>query len=143
MGLCNAPAIFQTLINMIFQDCIDVFLVVDMADLLFFSKTTLEHLEHLETVLSRLKSEKLYVATKKCSFMAKETEFLGLLVGTDGIKFNPSKAEVIRTWPKPKTLSELRSFVGLLQFFRRFIKGFSARAISITSLTKKGSGMHK
>lgn len=143
MGLCNAPATFQTLMNTIFQDCIDVYLVVYMDDLLVFSKTEDDHMRHLETVLSRLQSEELFVASKKCSFMQLETEFLGLIVGKNGIKVNPEKAEVIRTWPKPKSLSELRSFIGLLQFFRRFMKGFSARASPLTSLTKKGMGMDK
>lgn len=143
MGLCNAPATFQTLMNIIFHDCIDVFLVVYMDDILVFSNTEEEHLHHLEMVLSRLKSEKLYVSPKKCSFMMEETEFVGLLVGRRGIKVNPEKARVVRTWPKPTTLTELRSFIGLLQFFRRFVKRFSARASPLTALTRKEMGIHK
>lgn len=75
MGLCNSPATFKTLINIIFQDFIDVFLVVYMDYLLLFSKIEEEHLRHLETILSWLKAEQLYVARKKCSFMLEETEF--------------------------------------------------------------------
>lgn len=89
MGLSSAPATFQTLMNIIFQDYIDVFLVVYMDDLLIFSKPEKEHLHHIETVLSRLKSEELYVSPKKCSFMMEETEFLGIIVGLAGIKVNP------------------------------------------------------
>lgn len=85
-----------------------------MDDLLIFSKTETEHLSHIEIVLSRLKSEELYVATEKCSFMMEETEFLGLIVGGRRIKDNPAKASVIREWPTPKTLPANRSFIGLL-----------------------------
>lgn len=95
MGLCNAPATFQTLMNRIFYDCIDVFMVVYMEDLLVFSKTGKEHLQHLEIVLSRLQKEELYVAPKKCSFLKEETEFLGLVVGRNGIRVNPDKIAVV------------------------------------------------
>lgn len=126
MGLCNAPGTFPTLINIIFQDCIDVLLLVYMYDLLIFSNTEEDHLRHLEIILSRVNSEELYVASKKCDFMTKETEFLGWLVGTSGMKVNLAKTEVISTWPKPTNLSELSTFIGLIQFFRRFVKGVSA-----------------
>lgn len=143
MGLCNAPATFQSLMNRIFYDCIDVFLVVYMDDLLVFSKTPEDHLRHLDTVLSRLQSEELYVSPNKCCFMEEETEFLGLIVGPNGIRVNPQKVEVLQDWPRPATLTELRSFIGLLQFFRRFIKGFSEVASPLTSLTRKGKGIEK
>ena len=141
MGLCDAPATFQTLMNEIFYDCIDDFIVVYMDDLLIYSKTPDEHLRHLEVVLSRLAEKKLYVAPHKCQFMEKETEFLGLIVGCNGIRVNPEKVAVLRDWPKPKSLTEVRSFIGLLQFFRRFIKGFSEVAAPLTGLTRKGKGI--
>lgn len=110
MGLRNGPATFQSVMNRIFDDCIDVFVIITktsytimvyMDDLLIFSRNEKEHLRHLEIVLSRLKSEELYVSGKKCSFMFPETEFLGLFIGKDGIKINPERADVVRTWPKP------------------------------------------
>lgn len=143
MGLCNAPATFQTLMNQVFHDCIDVFMVVYMDDLLIFSKTRAEHMQHLETVLSRLEAQELYVAPRKCSFLQPETEFLGMIVSRDGIRVNPEKVKVIQDWPKPQSLTELRSFIGLLQFFRRFIKNFSGVAGPLTELTKKGVGIDK
>ena len=129
--------------NRVFYDCIDVFLVVYMDDLLVFSKSRDEHLGHLETVLSRLENEKLYVSPKKCQFMQHETEFLGMLVGRDGIRVNPDKLQVVRDWPRPRSLTELRSFMGLLQFFRRFIRRFSHIAAPMTNLTKKGIGISR
>ena len=75
--------------------------------------------------------------------MKTEIDFLGMVVGKEGIRVNPKKVEVLRTWPKPKTLTEVRSFMGLLQFFRRFIKDFSKVSAPLTNLTKKGEGIQK
>ena len=143
MGLCNAPATFQTLMNRIIFDCIDVFLVVYMDDLLIFSKNEEDHLKHLDIVLSRLKSECLYVSPTKCEFMKKETEFLGLVVGVAGIRVSLEKTAAVTKWPKPTTLTELRSFISLLQFFRRFIKNFLRVAAPLTALTRKQMGIAK
>lgn len=114
MGLCNAPATFQTLMNQVFYDCIDVFMVVYMDDLLIYSRTREEHMRHLQPVFSRLRSERLYVSPKKCSFLRPETEFLGMLVSREGARVNPEKGRVVREWPRPTSLTELRSFIGLL-----------------------------
>ena len=143
MGLCNAPATFQTLMNQIFYDCIDVFMVVYMDDLLIFSKDEESHYRNLETVLRRLKEHQLYASPKKCEFFQTEIDFLGFLVGKDGMRVNPEKVDVLRTWPTPESLTELRSFLGLLQFFRRFIPKFSAIAAPLTNLTKKEMGIGK
>ena len=116
MGLCNAPATFQSLMNRIFYDCIDVFLVVYMDDVLIFSKDEESYLKHLEIVLKRLQEHELYVSPKKCEFMREEIDFLGFLVGKKGLRVNPEKIEVLKTWPMPETLTDVRSFAGLLQF---------------------------
>lgn len=136
--LCNAPATFQSLMNRIFYDCIDMFLVVSMDDLLEVS-----HIQHLETVLKRLSEHELYASPKKCELMKDEIEFLGLIIGRNGIKVNPKKAEILRTWPNPKRLTEIRAFIGLLQFFCRFIKNFSALADALINPTKKDQGIDK
>ena len=141
MGACNAPATFQSLMNEIFHDCIDDFLVVYIDDLLIFSKDKESHFTHLETVLKRLEEHELYVSPKKCEFMRDEIDFLGLKIGKRGIRVNQEKVEILRTWPKPISLTDLRSFLGLLQFFRRFIPNFAKVAAPLTNLTRKDKGL--
>lgn len=143
MGLCNAPASFQSLMNSIFCDCIEDFIVVYIDDLLIYSRSEDEHLEQLRIVLDLLREHQLYVGRKKCSFMQNETEYLGLHVSADGISVGPERIQAISDWPKPTSLTELRSFLGLLQFFRRFIKEFSAVAFPLTDLTRKDRGIAK
>jgi Reverse transcriptase (RNA-dependent DNA polymerase) len=133
MGLCNGPETFQTLMNEIFYDCIDEFLVVYMDDLLVFSKNEEDHLKHLNTVLSRLKEHELYVSTKKCAFMSTEMEFLGFIVGREGLRMDPTKIKVIEDWPRPESVTEVRSFLGLVHFFRRFISRFSEIGVPLTN----------
>lgn len=112
-----------------------------MDDLFVYSKTPGEHIRHLDLVFSRLEKGQLYVSPKKCEFMTEETEFLGLIVGRNGVRVNPEKVAILRDWPRPNTLTEVRSFVGQIQFFRRFVKGLSDIVASLTGLTKKGSGI--
>lgn len=103
MGLRNAPATFQALMNSIFRDCIDDFVVVYLDDILIFSESREEHLNHLRIVLSRLRDHELYVGEKKFELMKTETEFLGLIVGRDGIKIGEERKRLIQEWPVPKT----------------------------------------
>jgi Reverse transcriptase (RNA-dependent DNA polymerase) len=116
MGLCNAPATFQTLMNNILYDFIDEFLVVYMDDLLIFSNNEEDHMRHVEKVLMRLKKHELYVSPKKCLFMSTEMEFLGFIVGKNGLLVDPKKIEVIESWPRPSNITEVRSFLGIVQF---------------------------
>lgn len=141
MGACNSPATFQTLMNQIFHDCIDDFMVVYIDDLLIFSKDRESHYAHLEKVLSRLRDHELYVSPKKCEFMKTEIDFLGLVIGRNGIRVDDRKVEILRTWPRPNSLTDLRSFLGLLQFFRRFIPDFAKVASPLTNLLKKDKGL--
>ena len=100
-------------------------------------------MKHLETVLRRLEENKLFVSPEKCEFMKTEIDFPGILVGKDGLRVNPSKVKVLKTCPKPKSLFEVKSFLGLLQFCRRFIPKFSEVAAPMTNLTKKDQGIEK
>lgn len=139
MGLRNSPATFQTLINSIFRDCIDEFVVVYLDDILIFSDSKEEHMKHLRIVSTRLRDNELYVGNKKFDLLQKETEFLGLKVGTNRIKIGDDRKKRIQDWPTPKTITELRSFLGIVQFFRRFIRDFSRIAAPLTNLTRKNS----
>lgn len=121
MGLRNAPATFQALLNSIFRDYIDEFLVVYLDDILIFSDTKVDHIRHLRIVLTRLREHELYLGSNKYELLREETEFLGLIVGRNGIKMGEDRKRLIREWPIRKNITELRSFLGLVQFFRRII----------------------
>lgn len=137
MGLRNAPATFQALMNSIYYDVIDDLLVVYLDDLLIYSNSKEEHIRHLRLVLQRLKDNQLFLGKNKYELMTSETEFLGLRVGRNGISIGEDRKKLVKDWPRPKSISELRSFVELLQFFRRFIHQFSEIAAPLTNLTRK------
>ncbi len=141
MGLCNAPATFQSLMNSIFTDYIDDFMVIYMDDLLVYSKSVEDHMIHVRQVLQRLRENHLYVSPRKCDFMKSEIEFLGMIVGHNEIKVDDREIEAIREWPKPKTITDVRSFLRLAQFFRRFVPEFSSIAYPLTNLTKKNNSI--
>lgn len=143
MGLRNSPATFQALMNSIFGDCIDDFIVIYLDDILIFSDTREDHLKHLRIVLTRLKEHQLYVGKNKYEMMKTETEFLGLIVGRDGVKIGDDRKRVVKEWPVPKNITELRSFLGLVQFFRRFIRHFSEVAAPLKNLTRKNGSISK
>jgi Reverse transcriptase (RNA-dependent DNA polymerase) len=124
MGLCNSPAAFMKAMNDIFKDQIGKFLCVYLDDLLIYSKNDAEHLQHLEIVLGILRKNKLYAKLKKCEFQQPSLKFLGHIVSADGLKVDPSKVAVINNWPRPRTNKELRSFLGLANYFRRFLQGY-------------------
>lgn len=139
IGLRNAPASFQALMISNFRDCIDDFVVIYMDDILVFSENREDHLKHLRMVLSRLRDHELYVGNKKCELMRSETEFLGLIVGRDGIRIGDDRKKLIKDWHRPTTITELRSFLGLVQFFRWFIRTFSRIGTPLKNLMRKHS----
>lgn len=141
MGLCNAPATFTTMMNTVLNGYIDRFCTVYLDDILIFSKTAKDHRVHVKQVLERLRLHKLYASPKKCHFMTQEVEFLGIIVNDQGLQVNPAKTAVIKQWPRPQSLSEVRGFLGLASFFRRFIKNFSGIALPLSNLTKKGKSV--
>ncbi|GJZ58737.1 putative reverse transcriptase domain-containing protein [Tanacetum coccineum] len=136
-GLTNALAIFMDLMNRVCSPYLDKFVIVFIDDILIYSKTQEEHVEHLRLVLELLKKEKLYANFSKCEFWLREVQFLGHVINGNGIHVEPSKIEAIKNWKAPRTLTEVRSFLGLVGYYRRFIENFSKIAKSLTILTQK------
>ncbi len=141
-GLCNAPGTFQHYMNDTFREFLDKFLVIYLDDLLIYSDTLAEHKKHVRAVLERLRDAGLYLKISKCQFHVQEVTFLGYVVGPNGIKMDPAKVEAITTWPAPQSTHDIRVFLGLANFYRRFIKNFSNAAAPLTYLLKKGRKFH-
>ena len=135
-GLCNAPGVFQMNMNNIFGHRIGKYIVVYMDDILIFSKTREEHLQHLREVFQILKDKKFHIKLKKCDFMKKEVKFLGHVVGKNGIAVDPDKIEVIKKWQRPKDKTEIRSLLGFGNYFRRFIYRYSEMVLPLTEMTQ-------
>ncbi|GJY01586.1 putative reverse transcriptase domain-containing protein [Tanacetum coccineum] len=136
-GLTNAPAVFMDLMNRVCRPYLDKFVIVFIDDILIYSKTREEHVEHLRLVLELLKKEKLYAKFSKCEFWLREVQFLRHVINGNGIHVDPSKIKAVKNWKAPRTPSEVRSFLGLAGYYRRFIKNFSKIAKSLTILTQK------
>ncbi|GJW57362.1 putative reverse transcriptase domain-containing protein [Tanacetum coccineum] len=136
-GLTNTPAIFMDLMNRICRPYLDKFMIVFIDDILICSKTQEEHVEHLRLVLELLKKEKLYAKFSKCEFWLREVRFLGHVINGNGIHVDPSKIEAVKNWKAPRTPTEVRLFLGLARFYRRFIENFSKISKSITIWTHK------
>jgi hypothetical protein len=137
-GLTNAPATFMCLMNNIFNPYLDKFVVVFIDDILVYSKTEEEHDEHLRIVLQTLRKHKLYAKFNMCDFYQREIQYLGHVISSKGIVVDPEKIKSIMEWPVPKDVADIRSFMGITGYYRRFIEGFSNIAYPITSLQKKG-----
>jgi hypothetical protein len=137
MGLCNAPGTFMQLMNQTFADMLDSCVLCFLDDILIFSRTEEEHLRHLRTVLTRLRDQELYVKPSKCAFMQREVAFLGHRIGADGLRVAPDKIGAVQQWPQPRSVTDVRSFLGLANFYRRFVKDYSRIALPLTELTKE------
>ncbi|GJX61920.1 putative nucleotidyltransferase, ribonuclease H [Tanacetum coccineum] len=137
-GLTNAPAVFMDLMNRIFHEYLDKFVIIFIDDILVYSKSEEEHEQHLRIVLEILRQKKLYAKFSKCEFWLQQVAFLGHIVSADGIIMDPSKVEAITKWPRPTTVTEVRSFLGLAGYYRRFVEGFSRLALPLTQLMRKG-----
>ncbi|KAJ4973107.1 hypothetical protein NE237_006281 [Protea cynaroides] len=137
-GLTNAPATFMELMNRVFYDMLDTSVIVFIDDILVYSKDKETHVKNLNAALQRLRKEKLYAKFSKCEFWLSKVAFLGHVVSAEGIKVDPSKIEAIVKWEAPKSVSEIRSFLGLAGYYRRFVEDYSRIAVPLTSSTKKG-----
>ncbi|GJW61237.1 putative reverse transcriptase domain-containing protein [Tanacetum coccineum] len=136
-GLTNAPAVFMDLMNRVCKPYLDKFVIVFIDDILIYSKNKEEHEEHLKQILELLKKEELYAKFSKCEFWISKVQFLGHVIDSEGIHVDPAKIESIKDWTSPKSPTEIRQFLGLAGYYRRFIEGFSKIAKPMTKLTQK------
>ncbi|KAL4026339.1 hypothetical protein IC575_014768 [Cucumis melo] len=136
-GLTNAPATFCTLMNQVFHEYLDKFVVVYLDDIVVYSTTMEEHRDHLQKVFQKLKENQLYVKRENCSFAQERINFLGHVIECGRIGMEEEKIAAIRDWAMSKSVSKLRSFLGLANYYRRFVEGFSKRASPLTELLKK------
>jgi hypothetical protein len=137
-GLTNASAYFMNLMNKVFMEYLDRFVVVFIDDILIYSKNDSDHEEHLRMVLQKLRDNQLYAKFSKCEFWLDEVPFLGHIIFKGGISVDLAKVKEIMGWKIPKTITKVRSFLGLAGYYWRFIEGFSKIAKPMTSLLENG-----
>ncbi|KAK9153378.1 hypothetical protein Sjap_000858 [Stephania japonica] len=133
----NAPAIFVDLMHRVLRPFLDRYVIVFIDDILIYSKTREEHERHLRDVLMTLREHRLYAKFSKCAFWLREVKFLGHVIGSQGISVDGDKIRAIIDWRTPETVSDIRSFLGLAGYYRRFVQDFSLIAAPMTRLTKK------
>ncbi|GBG64197.1 hypothetical protein CBR_g40897 [Chara braunii] len=136
-GLTNAPATFQRCMNDLFRPWLDIFVVVYLNDILVFSMTLEEHQGHLRQVLEKLREANFKINAKKCDWAKTQVLYLGHALDGDGVKPEDSKIAAIRDWPTPRTLTELRSFLGLANYYRKFVRNFSTIVAPLRRLLRK------
>ena len=136
-GLTNAPATFMHLMQQVFKPYLDDFVIVFLDDILIYSKTETEHVDHVKKVLKKLREHKLYAKASKCEFFKQSIDFLGYVITKDGITMDAGKVKAITDWPQLKNVRDVRSFLGLAGYYRRFVEGFSKIASPLTELLKK------
>jgi hypothetical protein len=137
-GLTSAPTSFQRFMNEVFKGLLDVCVVVFLGDILIYSDNPDEHLTHIREVLRRLRANNLYAKVEKCAFSIDTTNFLGFIVGPDCLRVDDSTIQVIRGWPTSRKVKDIQSFLGLANFYRRFIASYSDITIPLTRLTREG-----
>lgn len=138
-GLTNAPAAFMDLMNRIFRQYLDSFVVVFIDDILIYSWNDEEHKDHLKIVLSILQEHQLYAKLSKCEFWLREVKFLGHVISSKGVAVDPAKIEAMTERQRPTSVHEIRSFLGLAGYYRRFVEGFSKLSGPLIALTIKNA----
>jgi len=128
-GITNSPATFQTMMNDIFQNLIaEGIVVVYLDDILIFTKMEEEHAQAVRRVLQVLKENKLFLYPEKCEFYKQRIEYLGLVISENKVSIDPVKVTGVQEWPTPKNKMDIQAFLGFMNFYRRFIQDFSAKA---------------
>ncbi|CAL9084794.1 unnamed protein product, partial [Musa textilis] len=135
--LTNAPATFCTLMNQLFKESLDKFMVVYLDDIVVYNRTLEEHIEHLRIIFKVLRKNTLFMKREKCYFTQMEILFLGHRIGNGSIRMNKSKVQAVAEWSTPRKVPELRSFLGFVNYYRRFRMGYSKRVAPLTELMKK------
>jgi hypothetical protein len=139
-GLCNAPATFMQVMNDVLRPFLDDFVIVYLDDILIFSKSREDHIEHVKRVLDVLRKEQLFLKFSKCEFGKTSLIYLGHIVGGGELKIDPSKVKVILEWSRPNNVTEVRSFLGAAQYWRKFIANFSSIAAPLHVVTSVKQG---
>ncbi|GKF57761.1 putative reverse transcriptase domain-containing protein, partial [Tanacetum coccineum] len=135
--LTNAHAVFMDLMNRVCNPYLDKFVIMFINDILVYSKDEEEHGKHLKIILELLKKERLYAKFSKCDFWLDSVQFLSHVIDRSGVHVEPAKIEAIKSWAAPMTPTEVRQFLGLAVYYRRFIEGFSLISKPLTKLTQK------
>lgn len=138
-GLTNAPGTFQSLMNRIFGKYLRKFILVFFDDILIFSKSMEEHIAHLKIVLQLLQEHQLSAKLSKCVFVVPQIDYLGHSISGNGVSTDSSKIVVLADWPIPTTVTQLRAFLGLCGYYRRFVKNFGSIARPLHDVLNKGS----
>ena len=131
-GLTNAPTAFMDLMNRVFRPFLDQFVIVFIDDVLVYSRSEEEHEQHLRLVLQTLREHQLYAKFSKCEFWLEQVQFLGHVISGAGIQVDLAKISAVLSWQRPRSVSEIRSFLGLAGYYRRFVQGFSSIVAPLT-----------
>ena len=137
MGLANSPSVFQRALNFILRKFINIICLIYLDDIVIFSRTIEEHIIHLSQILTCLKIAGLKVKLSKCQFAQTAVKYLGHIVSADGVRPNPGKVDSIVKFPSPKNVDELKTALGMLSYYRKYIRGYAEIAHPLTKLMKK------
>ena len=141
-GLCTAPATFQRLMQYVLQPVLGKSSLVYLDDIIIYSTTFEENLEHLAESLKLIEGSGLKLSPEKCSFVKRKLHYLGHFVSAEGIMVDPNKIKAMKNMVAPKTPREVRRFIGMCSYYRKFVQNFSEKASSLTVLTKKNQRFH-